>query len=323
MHRALALLVVLLAGCLEPDVRGPPSQSEDAPVDPPASGLEPLTLRTLAQGSFSRIHEETRELVRDDPAWRALWAAHSPDEPAPAVAFPDESVLAVVVPGPTGCFGIHLGDVAYDRDARAVLVDVVHERTPDDVNCIAAIQDAFHFAAIPARGGTVVFRDVDSAPSQPAPPPPPPAITPSTTPSTTPAPDVIVDPSEARGEYGFRTLAEGSASGIKETTRRVLRNEDEWRAFWEAHGSTQMPPPEMPAVDFAWEHVFAATAGARSSTCWSIRVEHIEQGAQEVTVSVRTGAPPPDAFCGSAITYPFHFVTYPVTKRPVRVVESG
>lgn len=274
----------------------------------PDSEREPMSLRTLDIGSFSGIHNDTRALVREPSEWQALWAQHKPGEPAPSVEWGNESVIAVVEHGPTGCFGIHIGNVTYEGGG--YVIEVVHEETPDNVACIQALSDAYHFAAIPDRPGPARFVETNETAAQPGGSPPTPAPTQPTSPAgTTP--------------YDFRTLAQGSTSGIHIARREVLRDEASWSTFWRDHGASQMPAPERPRVDFAKENVFIATAGDRPDTCWALDVTRIQERATNVEVTVRTRGPPPDAFCGDAITQPFHYVTYPKTQKPLLVIEEG
>lgn len=141
---------------------------DDAWPHPAPSGpaVERLDARTLAKGSFSGIHNDTRLLLRDAAAWEALWREHARDAPAPAVEWGNESVVAVVVHGPTGCAAMHLGEIAYDPDARVTLVEVVHEVAPPEIQCFVAFEDVYHFVAVPSREGEARFRDTEGAPSR-------------------------------------------------------------------------------------------------------------------------------------------------------------
>lgn len=269
---------------------------------------EPLSTRTLARGTFSGIHEDTRVLLGDQALFDALWARHARDGDAPFVEFPNESVVAVVVHGPTGCAAIHVGNVTYDGNA--ITVEVVRERSPPEVNCFVAFEDAYHFVAIPDRPGDARFVEVEGeALPTPAPGSGPPRPTP------TPSPDAPYD-------HAFRTLDVGASSGVHEKVRRVLTTEAEWRAFHAEHTSNVEPKPALPPVDFAKERVFVATAGDKPNTCWALRVERIEVQADVVKVHVVTYPPPEGALCGFAISQPHHFVTYPVTDKPHVVVET-
>jgi len=296
--RTLAPLLValLVAGCLDQGGGSP----TPTPAAPPA--LEPLAMRTLERGSFSGVHHDAREIVRDAAEWDALWAEHRANESAPAVDFAREMVLAVVVHGPTGCGMMHLANATYDAGAGTITTTIVLEIAPQNVQCLVAFEDVFHFVAVPAREGGARWVEAEEEQSTQATP---------TAPTSEPA----------TGNYSFRTLAQGSMSGVQERTRRVIPDEATWLAFWADHTSGTYPAPDPPAVDWEHERAFVALAGDKPNTCWSIAVERIDAQPSNVTVQVRTKAPPSGAMCGDAITQPFHFVTYPVTDAPLRLVE--
>lgn len=282
----LLLFPLLAAGCLE-GAQTPPTQGG-------SGDAEPLSFRSLDKGSFSGVRSDLREVLRSQAEWSALWARHKPNQSAPRVEFPNESVVAVVEHRSTGCFGVHVGNVSYDASARVLTVEVVHELDPPTINCLAAQVDVYHFVAIPDRPGEARFVDREE----------------------------VTNATTSGGAYAFRTVEQGFSSGVHERTRRVILDEPAWRAFWAEHASYQAPPPEPPAVDFEREGVFVALAGDKPNTCWAERVESID--VQEATVRVRvvTYAPPPGVVCGQMVSQPFHFVTYPRTEKPVTLDEA-
>lgn len=158
-------------------------------------------------------------------------------------------------------------------------------------------------------------------------PPATPTPSPSPTPSPTPASPTGASPTPTPTSAGtaqqapFRTLARGSASGYQEPGRLVFQDEAGWAAFWQEHGSTSLPPPERPAVDFARETVVAVLLGAKGNTCWAVEVTDATQGSGGARVEVTTYEPPRDAVCGMAITYPHHVVAIPKTAGGVTFTE--
>jgi hypothetical protein len=261
---------------------------------------EVLPPRMLERGSFSAIHEDMRLALLDVASWKAVWTRHRPDTQAPAFDVGNETVLAVVVHGPTGCAGIRLGDITFDG-VGVTTVDVVHETAPENVRCFAAFQDVYEFAAVPWREGEVRFTDRDE-----------------------PAPSAPTPSGPAREAYPFRTLAQGQSSGVTDLRRQVLADEGAWRAFWDEHTSTVTPVPALPFVDFSSEQVFVATAGDRSDACWRLDIERIDVGESDVGVLIRTQGPTPDRVgCLTMITQPHHFVTYPITDKTLLVSEVG
>ncbi|HUR68502.1 MAG TPA: protease complex subunit PrcB family protein [Candidatus Thermoplasmatota archaeon] len=305
------VLVLLVAGCLsEPDAPGAPSTTPASATAPPSmtppatpspTQAEPLALRTLDKGSFSGIHNDTRLLIRAPADWEALWSEHGRAEPLPRVEWGNESVVAVVVHGPTGCGAMHLGNVSYDGTKRVTTIEIVLEVPGDNIQCFVAYEDVYHFAAIPSREGQAGFVE-----------------------RREPTGDGASESGAGQVDgYAFRTLAEGAASGIGDERREVIRDADAWRAFWDEHASREMPAPPLPEVDWAHERVFVATAGERPNSCWAIRVDRIEETASEVVAHVTTVKPAADQMCGQMVTQPYHYVTYPLTQKPLRVVEAG
>lgn len=292
---ALLLASLLLAGCLQGGA-GTTTTTSPAPGGngaPPPDG-ESLAVRDLARGSFSGIRDETRVLLRDAGSWEALWARHGGDGAPPEVSFPNESVVAVVVQGPTGCFGVHVGNVTYDAGARVVTIEVVHETTPENVRCTQALVDAYDFVAIPSREGEVRFVDVDRE----------------------------ADAGSTGKDRSFRTLDAGIASGIHDERARGIADQATWEAFWAEHASNMMPAPPLPPVDFTRERVFVATAGDRSNTCWALRVERVFEDEGKLTIGYTLYSPPPATMCGQAVTQPFHFIAFEGTEGTAAVEKT-
>lgn len=248
---------------------GPPN----APDSP-----EPTQKRELDSGSFSSIGEDYSAVVRTQVEWDSLWARHTQNasRAQPAVEFPNESVIAVVVHGPTGCFGIRIGNITQDAASKRTLVEVIHIPTPANVRCIQTLYDAFDFVAIPTREGTVDFVDRHESP-----------------------------PLEA---FEMRSIEEGSSSGIHEKKRQVVSDDASWQAFWAKHA----PGREAPGVNFEVEQVFVAMLGDTPSGCWAVRVTDMQPGFASTQVEVTTYSPPIDAMCAAIVTQPYHFVSYPL-----------
>lgn len=152
----------------------------------------------------------------------------------------------------------------------------------------------------------------------------PPATTPAaTTPAaSTPAPTGGGNASSGEGPLARRTLAAGQGSGHEEAARLVIEDEAAWARFWETHGSTSIPAPERPEVDFSREVVVAPMLGTKSNTCWAVRVTGATAEASRVVVEVTTYEPPRGAFCGMAMTQPHHVVALPRTGKPVTFDEK-
>lgn len=106
----------------------------------------------------------------------------------------------------------------------------------------------------------------------------------------------------------FKTVAQGTASGIREPKFVVIRHEQEWKALWAAHTGPVTPPAPLPAVDFATEMIVAVFAGERPSGGQGIVVETIEAEKRRGTLVVVYRQTPPGAASSQALTQPFHMV---------------
>lgn len=134
---------------------------------------------------------------------------------------------------------------------------------------------------------------------------------------------------ESASDVAVRRLAADAAllddSGILDSARFVVRNEQQWRDVWSrlAAGKPQMASP--PAVDFSREMVLVATLGSQRPG-HSIRVQKISNvgGVLYAEVISRT----PGDHCSTvrqvsnaATTAPADVVIVPATRDPVAFVE--
>jgi hypothetical protein len=61
------------------------------------------------------------------------------------------------------------------------------------------------------------------------------------------------------------TVEKGYRSGIRGPLQTVIRNQDEWNAFWKRHSSTDTNPTPVPIVDFDREMVVGIFLGEKST----------------------------------------------------------
>jgi hypothetical protein len=121
------------------------------------------------------------------------------------------------------------------------------------------------------------------------------------------APPSTPDDGDGVGAPMSRTLAEGQQSGHEEPLRSVIRNQDDWEAFWSNHTSREMEPSEPPAVDFDAEQVIAVVLGERSNGCYHVDLA-LEWGEDTIDVEVTEYVPTEDMICPEVITYPFKVI---------------
>ena len=73
------------------------------------------------------------------------------------------------------------------------------------------------------------------------------------------------------------TVEKGQRSGIREALQTVIRNRDEWNAFWKRHASTNTPPALAPIVDFDREMVVGIFLGEKSTGGYEVEIVRAER----------------------------------------------
>jgi uncharacterized membrane protein len=112
---------------------------------------------TISKGDSSRISAPRRVIVRDDEAWRALWAEHAGGDVAPPhVDFINRIVAAVFVGDvPSAGYTVSIVVVRRDGDVLKVLVE---ERQPAPGTVAAqVILSPFHIVSLSRFDGEVRF----------------------------------------------------------------------------------------------------------------------------------------------------------------------
>jgi hypothetical protein len=126
----------------------------------PQAVLQELVPETLAQGAQSRIEQPRQVVVRTVEAWRALWAAHSP-QPAPPIDFSRVVVVGVFLGGrPTAGFLVEITGVT-SQAGQAVVRFVEHRPAPDAI-LAQVITAPFHLVVLPASLGSITFQQSES-----------------------------------------------------------------------------------------------------------------------------------------------------------------
>lgn len=114
---------------------------------------------TLDRGAHSARTEAGAVVVRDATAWAALWAAHAPQRPLPAVDFTQATVLAVFAGSQgDGCAGI--GFTAMQVEGDGLVAEYRrNDPPPAGVVCTMAITTPAHLVRVPRLAGAVRFID--------------------------------------------------------------------------------------------------------------------------------------------------------------------
>jgi hypothetical protein len=88
------------------------------------------------------------------------------------------------------------------------------------------------------------------------------------------------------------TVEKGQRSGIREALQTVIRNRDEWNAFWKRHASTNTPPALAPIVDFDREMVVGIFLGEKSTGGYEVEIVRAERRDSALYFYYREENPP-------------------------------
>jgi hypothetical protein len=104
------------------------------------------------------------------------------------------------------------------------------------------------------------------------------------------------------------TVERGDRSGIRGPLQTVIRNQDEWKALWKRHSSTDTNPSPTPIVDFNREMVVGIFLGEKRTGGYEVEIVRTEQRDSLLYFYYREKSPPPGAMVTQALTQPFHLV---------------
>lgn len=104
----------------------------------------------------------------------------------------------------------------------------------------------------------------------------------------------------------FRVLAHGARSDVHKRRFVVIRDRENFAAWWRRTGATRAPPP---AVDFSHRIVVALFIGERRTGGYRIDVSGVSRSDDVATVHVREQAPGTNCRTTQALTQPFTVVS--------------
>ena len=104
------------------------------------------------------------------------------------------------------------------------------------------------------------------------------------------------------------TVEKGYRSGIREPLQIVIRNQDEWNAFWKRHSSTDTNPLPAPIIDFDREMVVGIFLGEKSTGGYEVEIVRAERSDSSLYFYYRKKSPAAGAMVTQALTQPFHLV---------------
>jgi hypothetical protein len=121
----------------------------------------------------------------------------------------------------------------------------------------------------------------------------------------------------------FSTVAKGFASGVVEPVQVVIRDRDEWIAFWGRHTRAQVNPPSAPPVDFSGEMIVGIFMGERATGGYEIEITKVERAESRLRIYYRTKNPDPGAMLTQALTQPYHLIKLSRDDGPLVFVREG
>jgi hypothetical protein len=112
------------------------------------------------------------------------------------------------------------------------------------------------------------------------------------------------------------TVEKGYRSGIRGPLQAVIRNPDEWNAFWKRHSSTDTHPALPPIVDFDRELVVGIFLGEKPTGGYQVEIVRGERRDSSLYFYYREESPRPGAMVTQALTQPFHLVKVAKYQNP-------
>ncbi len=111
-------------------------------------------------------------------------------------------------------------------------------------------------------------------------------------------------------------------SGIRDRRRLVIRESEDWSAFWHELHETLVPTPQPPALDFSGRMVIAATLGLRPTGGHTITITEIFQSDENLFVIVLETSPGSGCLTTQALGAPALAVSVPRIDGEVTFVEQ-
>jgi PrcB C-terminal len=112
------------------------------------------------------------------------------------------------------------------------------------------------------------------------------------------------------------TVKRDDRSGIRGPLQTVIRNQDEWKALWKRHSSTDTNPSPAPIVDFNREMVVGIFLGEKRTGGYEVEIVRTERRDSALYFYYREESPRPGAMVTQALTQPFHLVKVAKYQNP-------
>ena len=116
---------------------------------------------------------------------------------------------------------------------------------------------------------------------------------------------------KAGSRLAIATVEKGDRSGTRGPLQTVIRNQDEWKALWKRHSSTEANPPPAPLIDFDREMAVGVFLGEKHTGGYEVEIVRAERRDSALYVYYREKSPPPGTMVTQALIQPFHLVKFP------------
>jgi hypothetical protein len=116
----------------------------------------PVPFTTLSHNDQSNVDEARQVVVRTAAEWKALWKAHAPSQPMPAVDFTKSMVIGVFLGSrSTGGYGVTITGI--ESDGGSVTVSYREERPGARDMLAQVITFPHHLVRVERTAGEVTF----------------------------------------------------------------------------------------------------------------------------------------------------------------------
>ena len=118
--------------------------------------LVPVPFTTITQSDQSGVEEARQVVVRTAEEWKALWKAHAPGQPVPAVDFTKSMVIGVFL-GSRNTGGYRVTIAGIERDGASVTVTYREDRPARGDITTQVITFPHHLVRVERVAGAVKF----------------------------------------------------------------------------------------------------------------------------------------------------------------------
>jgi hypothetical protein len=127
---------------------------------------------------------------------------------------------------------------------------------------------------------------------------------------------------QTEANVSYEILQQGTYSGCKEPTEKVIADSKDWMDVWKKHVSMLVPQPPPPEVDFESTAVALICAGEKPTSGYQVLITKVVPDNDDIVVEYRLVQPPPNSLTMQVFTQPFVMLKIPKPKGTVRIVAA-